>query len=90
MQRFMWNCKECRTTANALLDVWESPGLAGCFLPQLLLAKHIVSEHPEEVPAVHSDGCELCAVYIAPEDAQLSAEHRARDLFMPREVARLV
>ncbi|MFM9464175.1 hypothetical protein ACKI1K_15160 [Streptomyces scabiei] len=75
---------------NALLDSSESPCLAGSFLLQLHLAKHLVSEHPEEVPAAHSDGCELCTVYIAKEDEQLAAEHRARDLFMPREVARLM
>lgn len=64
---------------------------AGCFTEQLLVAKHIAEEHPDAVPESHADECDLCPRYAGrPEDAQLWAEHRARDLFLPEPIARLM
>lgn len=64
---------------------------AGCMAEQLLVAAHIAEEHPQAVPPPHGHGCDQCTRYAKhPQDAQLWAEHRARFLFLPEPIARLL
>ena len=86
---FMFACDEC---ARLLRDLGEKVTAdAGCFTEQLVVAYHIVAAHPSEVPAPHTSGCDLCPGYAQrPEAAQQWEEHRARDLFLPEAIARLL
>ncbi|MER6802214.1 MULTISPECIES: hypothetical protein [Streptomyces] len=57
------------------------------FLTQILVARHIVAEHPDVVPPPHRDGCHLCAHYERYGDSGLWSEHRACGLFLPEATA---
>lgn len=88
---FMWECRECIRRLLCLADEWGGP--AGCLWEQLQVARHIAEAHPENVPYRHLDGCELCPYYADRPDADAAdmwAQHRARDLFMPSSLARLI
>ncbi|MFJ5999677.1 hypothetical protein [Streptomyces sp. NPDC092370] len=88
---FMWSCIACELFLLRLARKWDDP--AGCFWEQLETARHIVESHPGEVPPQHLDGCELCPEYARRGDdhaADVWAQHRARDLFMPPSLARLL
>ncbi|MFF0597940.1 hypothetical protein [Streptomyces antibioticus] len=88
---FMWACARCTVLLRALGGVVEAD--AGCFYEQLAVARHVVEEHPEEVPPAHTDGCEQCPHYAARGDGDPGghwAEHRARGLFLPPHIARLL
>lgn len=64
---------------------------ADCFAQQLAVAKHIAAAHPDDVPVPHTRRCEQYPEYRAlPDAADAWAEHRARDLFLPEAVARLM
>ncbi|WP_171075799.1 hypothetical protein [Streptomyces sp. YIM 121038] len=57
------------------------------------MARHIAEVHPERVPPQHLDGCELCLGYSRRNDGDVTlvwAQHRARGLFMPPSLARLL
>lgn len=94
---FMWCCHGC----TDLLDMApgaesadERDAYTDCLLRlQLALARHLVREHASEIPEPHTDDCELCERYAInePEDElKVWAEHRARDLFLPADLARLL
>lgn len=85
----LWGCPECVRLLLALADAWADD----CFWEQLQTARHIVEAHPECVPAQHLNRCKLCPQYASRADddaARVWAQHRARDLFMPPEVARML
>lgn len=85
----MFECGECAGLLRSLAEKIKAD--AGCFTEQLAVAAHIAAAHPEDVPAPHTRGCDQCPTYAKrPEDAQLWAEHRARELFLPEAVARLL
>ncbi|WP_416978675.1 hypothetical protein [Streptomyces sp. T028] len=88
---FMWGCGKCWRLLRALGRKVTAD--AGCFTEQLAVARHIVENHPDEIPAPHTRGCDRCPGYAARNDGdpgELWAEHRARDLFLPEAVARLL
>ncbi|MFJ1731455.1 hypothetical protein [Streptomyces sp. NPDC088254] len=88
---FMWACVECAWFLLRLAQKWDDP--EGCFWEQLQTARHIAASHPAEVPHQHLDGCELCPGYARRDDGDVAlvwAQHRARDLFMPPSLARLM
>jgi hypothetical protein len=88
---FMWACEKCVQLLRAL---GEKVGAdAGCFYEQLAIMRHIVDAHEDQVPAPHASGCDRCPRYASLSDGDpggLWAEHRARDLFLPEAVARLL
>jgi hypothetical protein len=92
---FMWTCAQCASLlaelaenfARAEDDVYDDSPLR----TQLTLSRHIAAEHPSAVPEPHGDECGLCASYGTWGDRPVIwAEHRARDLFLPEAVARLL
>lgn len=86
---FMWACTEC---ATLLLDLNHKVATnEGCFMEQLAIARHVVDAHPTEVPAPDTT-CARCLGYSARVDPsdRLWAEHRARELFLPQALARLL
>ncbi|MEV7205701.1 MULTISPECIES: hypothetical protein [unclassified Streptomyces] len=88
---FMWACRECTRWLLRLARTWDDP--EGCFWEQLQTARHIAEAHPDDVPPQHLDDCELCPDYARRGDADAAgvwAQHRARDLFMPPSIARLL
>ncbi|QCX77685.1 hypothetical protein C9F11_20250 [Streptomyces sp. YIM 121038] len=88
---FMWDCQECVRWLCRLARKWGAP--EGCFWEQLQVARHIAEVHPERVPPQHLDGCELCLGYSRRNDGDVTlvwAQHRARGLFMPPSLARLL
>ncbi|TBO59211.1 hypothetical protein EYS09_13265 [Streptomyces kasugaensis] len=88
---FMWGCPECARWLLRLGRQWDAP--EGCFWEQLHVARHITAAHPDDVPPQHLDGCDLCPYYARRKDdaaALMWAQHRARDLFMPPSIARLI
>jgi len=87
---FMWACDECVRLLRAFGNKVTAD--AGCFYEQLALARHIVEDHPDQVPAPHTRNCDRCPRYASrrADDGDLWAEHRARDLFLPEVVARLL
>lgn len=86
---FMFACGQCTALLRAFGEKVSAD--AGCLTEQLLVAQHIAEQHPDAVPTPHTRGCDLCPSYAKrPEAAQLWAEHRARDLFLPEAVARLL
>lgn len=85
---FMWECAQCTDLLQLLIVRADSE--PGCFSEQLHLAKHIVAQHPDEVPASHGANCSLCTHYAKHGDAGVWEEHRARGLFMPTGAARLM
>lgn len=88
---FMWACRECVRGLLRLARFWDDP--EGCFWEQLQVARHIAADHPGTVPPQHLDDCELCREYARRDDGDAAlvwAQHRARDLFMPPSLARLL
>ncbi|MGW4727682.1 hypothetical protein ACWEQC_00510 [Streptomyces shenzhenensis] len=88
---FMWACRECVRWLLRLARTWDAP--EGCFWEQLQVARHIAADHREDVPPQHLDDCELCVEYARRDDGDAAlvwAQHRARDLFMPPSIARLL
>ncbi|MFE5395750.1 hypothetical protein ACFQ9U_14425 [Streptomyces sp. NPDC056568] len=88
---FMWACDQCVRWLRRLALKWDDP--EGCFWEQLRTAEHIAKDHPADVPAQHLDGCELCPYYARRDDGDAGlvwAQHRARGLFMPASLARLM
>lgn len=88
---FMWGCDECTKLLKAFGEKVAAD--AGCFYEQLAIARHIVEEHPDQVPAPHTRNCDSCPRYADHDDGDPGgpwAEHRARDLFLPEAVARLL
>ncbi|MEU5136679.1 hypothetical protein [Streptomyces californicus] len=88
---FMWGCPECVRWLLRLARKWAAP--EGCFWEQLQTARHIAEGHPGDVPAQHLDDCALCPHYARRKDGDAGlvwAQHRARDLFMPPSLARLM
>ncbi|WP_435270625.1 hypothetical protein [Streptomyces sp. 1222.5] len=86
---FMFSCAECTTLLLALARKVVADD--GCFLEQLAVARHIAAEHPDDVPEPHTGGCNQCPKYWKqPDAADAWAEHRARDLFLPEPIARLL
>ncbi|WCN06084.1 hypothetical protein M6G08_30585 [Streptomyces sp. M92] len=88
---FMQECLQCRELRLSLIRQADAP--AGCWYEREALSRHIASDHPGEVPAAHAKGCQSCPSYALEQDStsiRLWAEHRARDLFMPAHVARLM
>ncbi|MFE9018970.1 hypothetical protein ACFYNL_10415 [Streptomyces sp. NPDC007808] len=94
---FMWACREC---AHFLTELGIAFTLAaghalydGSVRCQLLLAAHLASRHAGDVPDRHQD-CAPCDYYRQRAETQgiedLWLEHRARDLFLPAEDARLL
>ncbi|WP_329214756.1 hypothetical protein OG352_05085 [Streptomyces sp. NBC_01485] len=87
---FMFGCDECVRLLRAFGEMVTAD--VGCFTEQLAVARHIVDDHPGEVPPPHTRNCDRCPHYAAYADDRggLWAEHRARDLFLPEAVARLL
>lgn len=88
---FMWACEECVRLLRVFGEKVAAD--AGCFTEQLLVARHIVADHPDEVPAPHTRNCDRCPGYASRDNdacGDLWAEHRARDLFLPEAIARLL
>ncbi|WP_432169031.1 hypothetical protein [Streptomyces sp. 1222.5] len=86
---FMFACGECTLLLLALARKVNAD--ADCFLEQLAVARHIAGAHPDDVPEPHTRGCNQCPKYWKqPDAADAWAEHRARDLFLPEAVARLM
>ncbi|MEU0076165.1 hypothetical protein ABZ027_42585 [Streptomyces sp. NPDC006332] len=94
---FMWACRRC---ADLLIDIATATALStehdlydGTVRCQLMLAGHLAAHHLDAIPEPHTD-CPRCDFYAKQPDRQhfesLWAEHRARDLFLPAEVARLM
>ncbi|NMO33712.1 hypothetical protein HG826_08965 [Streptomyces sp. GMY01] len=83
---FMWRCARCTDLLKKLIT--RSSAGPGSFYEQLTLAKHIVADHPGEVPEPHGEDCALCAHYAKHGDTSLSEEHRVRSLFMLPGAAR--
>ncbi|MCX3064185.1 hypothetical protein [Streptomyces beihaiensis] len=86
---FMFGCGDCARLLCRLARKIDADD--GCLTEQLVLAKHLAVAHPDCVPVPHVGGCEPCAYYADhPEAADVWAEHRARSLFLPAAVARLL
>ncbi|MGW4319807.1 hypothetical protein ACWEMW_11485 [Streptomyces sp. NPDC004684] len=89
---FMWRCARCTDLLKKLIT--RSSAGPGCFSEQLAVAVHVADAHLEDVPPPHAD-CAICVGYQERADAHADvqrhwAEHRARDLFLPEDVARLL
>ncbi|MEV6742516.1 hypothetical protein AB0N14_38915 [Streptomyces sp. NPDC051104] len=85
---FMEQCTECadlleRFLVRIILDV-------GCHSEALLFSRHIAESHPEDLPGPHTDGCSTCQRYAERDEKDLWAVHRARGLFLPAPIARLM
>ncbi|MEU3028766.1 hypothetical protein ACPCBC_10105 [Streptomyces incarnatus] len=86
---FMFTCTGCWHLL--ILPAKKVRADAGCFDQQIDLSRHIATEHPDEVPPPHGNDCPLCPEYAElPDCADTWAEHRARVLFLPKGVARLL
>ncbi|MBT2420586.1 hypothetical protein J7F01_40390 [Streptomyces sp. ISL-22] len=89
---FMWACNDCVVLLRALADTITAD--AGCFYEQLAVAQHLAQEHPDAVPAPHTRRCDKCPRYASRANGEAPtghwAEHLARDLFLPENVARLL
>jgi hypothetical protein len=92
---FMWSCRPC---AELLVDLAQAYLLDhelydGAVRCQLLISNHLATAHPSEIPEPH-DGCPRCDHFAKWAEQQgmhdLWLEHRARDLFLPAAVARLM
>ena len=93
---FMWACDTCtellQQFPSAIATAEADPFYDGAVRLQFALSRHVVSAHPGEVPAPHPD-CEWCKDYQrrgGGDSAQVWAEHRTRDLFLPAAMARLL
>jgi len=78
---FMWRCGRCTILLDRLIR--RSTTEPGSSHEQMTLARHITTDHPDEVPETHGADCALCTHYAKHGDIDLWAEHRARSLFMP-------
>ncbi|MEU6441334.1 hypothetical protein [Streptomyces sp. NPDC047046] len=89
---FMWSCSTCVLLLVRMVLLAESEG--DSIRPECDLSRHVVEDHPEEVPPPHYGDCIVCPEYALYDDpvavSRLWAEHRVRELFMPPEVARLL
>jgi hypothetical protein len=88
---FMFGCAMCVQLLTAFGQAVTAD--AGCFAEQLAVARHIAEGHPDQVPPPHTRECDICPHYAARADGDpggLWAEHRARDLFLPKPIARLL
>ncbi|MFF8406876.1 hypothetical protein ACF06P_35275 [Streptomyces sp. NPDC015684] len=86
---FTFGCDDCTKLLLALAGKVNAD--ADCFAEQLAVAKHIAAAHPDDVPEPHTRGCDQCPKFRRlPDAADAWAEHRARDLFLPEGVARLM
>lgn len=91
---FMWACRRC---TDLLIDLALAAALSACSdlhdgvaRHQVVVAGHLVDSHLDEIPGPHTD-CPRCAFYETRSGtADLWAEHRARDLFLPARIARLM
>ncbi|MFD4572116.1 hypothetical protein ACFWNK_01705 [Streptomyces sp. NPDC058417] len=81
-------CGTCTGLLRELADAFAAPGRG--WTEQLAVARHIAADHPREVPPPHDDGCEICAQYAGGGEVRLWAEHRARGLYLPERIARLL
>jgi hypothetical protein len=93
----MWVCAVCTDLLRRApgAEAADNANPYGDFLVrlQIHLARHVADGHPEAVPEPHTDGCKLCEHYRRRNDgdpANVWAEHRARDLFLPAGTARLL
>lgn len=94
---FMWVCGICidllHKAPGAEVRDLNCPYGDALLRLQFTLATHLVADHPTEVPEPHTDGCALCRTYASRgvgKADQVWAEHRARGLFLPESVARLL
>lgn len=88
---FMFGCEDCVQLLRAFSEKVAAD--ADCFAEQMAVARHIVEDHLDQVPPPHTRNCDVCPHYAARDDGdpgRLWAEHRARELFLPPEVARLL
>ncbi|WP_416976737.1 hypothetical protein [Streptomyces sp. T028] len=88
---FMLGCRECVRLLREVADTVAAD--TSCLAELHAVARHIVEDHPDQIPAAHTRDCDRCPAYAARNDGdpgQLWAEHRARDLFLPEAVARLL
>ncbi|MFF0792923.1 hypothetical protein [Streptomyces spiralis] len=85
---FMWQCTRCTDLLQQVILHAITAAGSGSFAEQLTLARHIVADHPDDVPGPHGADCSLCTHYAKHGDVDLWEEHRARDLFMPARAAR--
>ncbi|GAA3783925.1 hypothetical protein GCM10022403_018270 [Streptomyces coacervatus] len=86
---FMFGCGECTKLLRRFSAKVSADG--GCFSEQVALAKHIAEKHPDDVPEPHTRDCDQCPTYAKrPDTADSWAEHRARSLFLPQAIARLM
>lgn len=95
---FMWACTSCTDLLMSLAtatDITVQDALYdGAVRAQLMISMHIVAEHRNAIPDPHDD-CQRCAHYAKQQSAvqrldEIWAEHRARDLFLPPTIARLM
>lgn len=93
----MWTCQRCAELLGSLVEAFTASVHHdlddGALRHQITLATHIAGAHCDEIPPAHAD-CQLCDFYQKQAQSQgfddLWAEHRARDLFLPPSVARLL
>ncbi|MFI5973489.1 hypothetical protein [Streptomyces sp. NPDC051452] len=86
---FMFGCDQCAALLVGLAEKIRAD--VGCLDQQLFISRHIVEAHSDDVPAPHTRLCDICPSYAGrPDVAILWAEHRARDLFLPESIARLL
>ncbi|MFJ6985081.1 MULTISPECIES: hypothetical protein [unclassified Streptomyces] len=83
-------CGTCTSLLRDLANAFAAP--PGGWVEQLVVARHIAAEHPDEVPPAHLEGCEICPQYARADSgtAPYWAEHRARELYLPERIARLL
>lgn len=92
---FMRTCPQCAELlghlVGAFLQALTDPLHHDPVRVQIVLARHLADEHPDDVPAPHSDGCAACARFQQREsEVVFWREHLARGLFLPDEIARLM
>jgi hypothetical protein len=89
----MWACPRCEDLLIQLGDSFEDAEVDPLddtpVRVQVVLSGHLRDEHGSEVPGAHED-CAKCRYYERRGDARMWAEHRARDLFLPPSLARLM
>ncbi|MEE1800469.1 hypothetical protein PUR57_17635 [Streptomyces sp. JV176] len=102
---WMWGCTECTVLYKAMKrapEVVDAARVAGdpgidydpmdtVVTTQIRLARHIATDHAEDVPAV-DESCDRCVSDVKAKHfpAVLMLEHRARHLFAPPSIAGLI
>ncbi|MFJ7998788.1 hypothetical protein ACIQ7D_16825 [Streptomyces sp. NPDC096310] len=102
---WMWGCAECTVLYKAMkrapqvVDAARAAGEPGIdydpmdtvVSTQIRLARHIATDHAEDVPAV-DESCERCVSDVKAKQFPpvLMLEHRARHLFAPPSIAGLI